>query len=231
MKRVSFLLVFIISFFILKIKLLAISDISISSYNISPIFDKNIHVYNVYVEENREIITLQVNKEENEIVTGSGSKSLKKGLNVFIINEYEGEKVDNSYTINIVRGDYISYDSSYLSNLTIQGYDIDFSKDKYVYIIDVHDESFLDVDYSLESSLSSARLSGDLFLNKSENTINIKVTNKDKSSSKVYTIIAYKEKNSEVISNISNKSNVKYIVFLIFSIAIFIFLFIYHIFN
>ena len=76
----------LLTFFLFTIKLNAIENISINRETLVPDFSKETRVYNVYVLSSTEIITINATGEENELITGTGSKSLKKGLNVFEIN-------------------------------------------------------------------------------------------------------------------------------------------------
>lgn len=69
----------LLTFFLFTIKLNAIENISINRETLVPDFSKETRVYNVYVLSSTEIITINATGEENELITGTGSKSLKKG--------------------------------------------------------------------------------------------------------------------------------------------------------
>ena len=85
MKKTFLLLTFFL--FITNVK--AINNITINNNQIIPEFNKNIETYNVFVNDEIEIITINAEIEENEEVTNLGSKSLKRGLNTFVITSYK----------------------------------------------------------------------------------------------------------------------------------------------
>lgn len=195
----------IILFFALTIKLNALENITIKNETLAPLFDKNIYVYNVFVSENTQIITINASKEEDEIVTGTGSKSLKKGLNVIEITSYKnGSEV--TYKLNITRGEVVyNKETSHLNSITIEGVDLDFEKDKYYYEIDT-DKDRLDINYELDNPLQTVKASGDIILNKEENYIKLEVTSEDKKSETTYIIKANKPK--KIIHEKETKSNI-----------------------
>ena len=191
MKKILF---FIISFFILNIKLSAINNISVNNQFMSPSFDKEVHTYNIYTLDNVEIITINVISEENETITGSGSKSLKKGLNTFQIISYI-DNIKEIYTLNIIRGN-ITYDEndSYLKELSISGYDINFDKDIDTYTIDKNSEDILYIKYASYNPKAIIRL------NETKDNIEIEVISENKKNKKLYTInINNNELNKEII--------------------------------
>ena len=86
MKKLYLILTLLITFFSFTINSKAITNITINNNTLVPEFNKEMNVYNVFVNPNIEIITINITKEENEIVTGGGSISLKKGLNIIKIH-------------------------------------------------------------------------------------------------------------------------------------------------
>lgn len=195
MKKTYSLLILILAFFSFTLNLKAISNITINNNKLVPTFDVNTHIYNVFVSKKTEIITINVTPDEGEVVTGGGSISLKKGLNVIEIISYIDEKMISKYVLNITRGD-VSADKSIatLSNIKIENHELEFKSDIYSYNIDaLEDENRLDIFYETSSPLSSVKLEGDVNLNKERNIINLIVTSGDKKSTKIYTIKVYKE--------------------------------------
>ncbi len=183
----------IIVFFVFSFKLNALENITIKNELLAPLFDKNVFVYNVFVSENTQIITINAVKEEDEIITGIGSKSLKKGLNVIEITSYKNGK-ETTYKLNITRGEAIyNKETSHLDNITIEGIDLNFEKDKYYYEIDT-EEDRLNISYELNNPLQTVKVSGDIILNKEENIIKLEVTSEDKKSETIYIIKANKPK-------------------------------------
>lgn len=183
----------------------ALENISINNVSLSPVFDKNIKVYNAFVSEDKEIITINVVSEENEIITGSGSISLKKGLNENYIMCYKNDVLIDKYILNIVRGD-LEYreDDSFLKNLIIEGYDINFDKNNYYYEISDVKEDRINLYYERENPLSVVKVSGDVILKKEENIIKIEVTSENKNNKSTYIIKVLKK-----INNVLKESSEK----------------------
>lgn len=197
MKKEFTLLMMFIAFFLCVNNLKAISNITINNNQLIPSFDKSIHVYNVFVDESVQIITINVSEEDGEIITGSGSKSLKIGLNNIEIVSYINGEINSSYILNITRGEVV-YDkeNASLKTLEIVGYNIDFKSDKYNYEIEAkeNDESLI-INYKPVNPLSKVKVYGDLFLNKEDNKIIIEVISEDKKHSSSYEIKVKKDLN------------------------------------
>lgn len=175
MKKLLFLIL------LLPCSLNAVENIKINNYSLSPEFNKNSHIYNVYTNKDREIITIIAEAEEGEIVTGTGSKSLQLGLNTFIVSGKE------DYIVNVFRGEDINDSSALLKYLNVDGFD----KNTFIYYVNSIDE----VNYITESPTAKTKLYYD------DNAVKIDVIN-----SKVintYTIYF----NNEIESDISNKSD------------------------
>ncbi len=205
MKKILNLLTLLIIFFSFYLNLNAISNISINNNNLVPEFNNNTKVYNVFVKEDVEIITINVEKLDNEIVTGIGSQSLKKGLNVLEIISYIDEVEIERYKLNITRGNVV-YDknNSTLKLLNIEGFNINFNEFVYDYEIKVNELDKLNIIYETSSPYSTVKVSGDIILNEGENNINIKVTSGNGKNSTIYKIKVYKEISKSI--NNSRKS-------------------------
>lgn len=199
MKKILFLLTIFFSFIF---NLYALNNISINNNMLIPEFNKNTKVYNVFVPSNIEIITIVVDKDDNEVITGSGSKSLKEGLNVIEIISYINDIEVERYTLNITRGN-ITYDktNSNLKNLIINDYEINFNEFVYEYEIKVKTNDKLNIHYETNTPLETVTLKGDTSLKNKENVITIKVISGDKKHSSTYKIKIIKE----LKDNTSNK--------------------------
>ncbi len=192
MKKALFTL--LLTFFSFISSYNALTNITINGTKLVPTFDKNITNYNVFVSSKTEIITINVTSEDGEVVTGAGSKSLKKGLNEMEIKVYINEELQKVYTLNIVRGDieFVKSDGT-LKSLTIKNHEIDFDSDTYEYIIDASVlENNLDIHYETTNPASSVKLTGNT-LNKNENIIKLEITSEDKTTTKEYIIKVNKE--------------------------------------
>ena len=196
MKRYTLFTLIII--FLYTIRLNAIENISINNYNLIPSFEKEIKIYNIFVPSTKEIITINATPSENEIITGTGSKSLKMGLNEIEINSYIDEVLVSTYLLKITRGDVIFDESnSFLKSLTVHDYKLDFQKNIFEYHIEVNNEDRLIIDYETFNPKEVVKVSGDVILNKENNVINLKVISEDKKNTSNYKIYAYKKQEKE----------------------------------
>lgn len=178
----------LLTFFLFTIKLNAIENISINRETLVPDFSKETRVYNVYVLSSTEIITINATGEENELITGTGSKSLKKGLNVFEINSYINDILTESYTLNITRGeDVFDNETSRLEDLSITGYNIDFKSDNFNYEISLNEDENLEVIYKVSNPKMNVKVS------KTNDLITIKVISENKKNESVYVVKINKE--------------------------------------
>lgn len=190
MKKTYKIITLILAFFSFINFSHALTNISINNNKLIPEFDINTHTYNIFVNSKTEIITINVETEGNEIVTGSGSKSLKKGLNEINIISYINEEQVATYKLNIIRGEYKpSKKDATLKNITIKGHEINFTSEKNEYSIEASkEENKLDITYEQTSPTSKVKMTGDLNLNKEENIIKLEVTSEDKKTSNTYII-------------------------------------------
>ena len=178
----------LLAFFLFTIKLNAIENISINNETLVPTFSKETRVYNVYVLSTTEIITINATSEENELITGTGSKSLKKGLNVFIINSYVNDTLTESYTLNITRGeDVFDDETSSLEDLSITGYNIDFKSDNFNYEISLNEDEELKVIYKVSNPKMNVKVS------ETSDLITIKVISENKKNESIYKVKVNKE--------------------------------------
>lgn len=172
----------------------AIENIKVNDENLSPYFDNEIKIYNYFT--NKENIKISVTESKDEEVSGYGFFTLTENMTDFIIssNKY-GE-----YTIRVFKNyDNNNYKNlSGISNLYIEGYEIDFDKNKYEYSITLNDEEMLDIEYELINPESYVSITGNGNFNENDNLITINIDNKEE-----YKIHAYKTINaSKIIENI-----------------------------
>lgn len=185
----------LLTFFLFTIKLNAIENISINRETLVPDFSKETRVYNVYVLSSTEIITINATGEENELITGTGSKSLKKGLNVFEINSYINDILTESYTLNITRGeDVFDNETSRLEDLSITGYNIDFKSDNFNYEISLNKDEDLEVIYKVNNPKMNVKVS------ETNDLITIKVISENKKNESVYKVKINKEVKANAVA-------------------------------
>ncbi len=208
----KYIITLLIVFFSLTLKLHAITDISIKGVTLSPEFNVSTKVYNAFVSEDTQIIGINVTKLPEEIVTGSGSISLKKGLNVVEVISYINDTVTDSYTLNIVRGSFTyNKKDATLKTIKIDGIDLNFDSNIFDYTLEVPEElKELKIDYKTTSPYAVSKLKGDLFLDHKENKVTITVTSEDKKETNTYTLTFKKliaEKVSKTKSSLFDNKN------------------------
>lgn len=184
------ILTMFITFILFTSHLLAIENITVTNSTLVPTFNKSTKIYNVFVNKDTQIVSINAAKDENEIVTGSGSVSLKMGLNTFVVTSFIDKDKKEEYTLNITRGDNkFLEDDAYLKKLNIENYDIDFDKGIYYYEINAKEETDrLFITYETENPLAKVSLSGDIILKNKENIIKLEVVSANKKNTVVYTL-------------------------------------------
>ena len=206
----------------------AIEDIKIDNNKVIPSFNKNIKIYNYYTENDN--INIEVKKNKNETISGDGNYHLDKMQNDFIITNGK-----EKYTVHVFKKYDKNYkEESYIKNITVEGYNIDFDRNKHNYEITIQDENNLNIDYELSNLDDKLEIIGNGNYNKTDNVIKIILNNKDEYtihvlktqnvSSLVKDEIEYKELSS------TKKEIVKIIIITISCIFVFMFyylLFIY----
>lgn len=181
------IITFILIFFLFIIEVNAIENISINNYDLVPRFDKSTKVYNVFVNSTAEIVTINAIESKNEIITGNGSKSLKKGINKFEINSYLDNKLLNSYIIFITRGEELPLeDDAHLESVLINNKDINFESDKFIYYIS---DNILDIDYTSKNPNSFVSLKT------TNEEVTIKVVSENKENTNTYKFLINKSLN------------------------------------
>ena len=152
-----------------------LSNLSIDKGNIT--FNKNTTSYKVTVNPNVEKITISATAESNKAkISGIGSKKLKYGNNKFEIKVTAENESIKKYIINVNRTDNRSSEAD-LSNLSIEGFNIDFNKETNYYELEVPNDTE-SINISASSVSSKSKISGigqkDLVIG--ENNFEIKVT-------------------------------------------------------
>ena len=208
----------IVILFIINNHVLAIENIKIDNNDLIPSFDKKINTYNYYTNNNE--VNLIIKKEKNESINTEGVIYLEKMINTIKIESSKKEK----YTINIIKDYDKDYkDKSYLINLSIDGYNIDFDKERFEYVIILHDENNLNINYELSNYDDKVEILGNGNFNKSDNLI--KVILNDKIEYKIHALKTLNVSNikKEEIKEISStkKEIVKLIIITISCIFVF----------
>lgn len=184
-------------------------------------FSKDKLEYDVEVSNNVDKIdiTAEVNNDKSKVAIPS-DLSLKVGNNSFTIVVEAEDGTKSEYKINVKRLDRVLSSNTNLSKLVINGYNISFSKDKYIYDLGNIKSSKLNITATSEDVLSKVKIYGNDNIGKND-VIVIKVTAED-GSSKEYILYA----NNTKSSNVKNILLVCSLVVLIASLVVnFVFIF------
>lgn len=93
-----------------------LKSLTVSDYELSPEFKKDVLEYNVEVENEIESIVITATKEDNAAhVLGDGEKTLTEGINKFVITVTAEKGNKKEYVVNVVRKEldpiYVKYDN------------------------------------------------------------------------------------------------------------------------
>lgn len=184
-----------------------LASLSISSGTLSPAFNADIVSYSATVSESS--INISASKgDSGQTITGTGTKTLKYGLNTFDIVVKSAAGTIKTYTISITRTDNRSSNNN-LSSLSVDVGTIKFNKSTTSYSLTVSsDVTSMKVNATLEDSKSTFA-SGygprTVKLNYGSNSVVIKV-NAENGASKSYTIKVNREDNRSSNNNLSSLS-------------------------
>lgn len=171
-------------------------------------FNKDIYEYNLYVDYRTTSITLEgLLGDKYATTTGFREYKLTGDKTVILIEVVSETGEVQTYKINVIK-EYPSTNTStkqmslssnnYLQTLKIEGYEIEFDKDKLEYEITVgSDVTSLDITAIAQLSSANVRIYGNDNFKEGENIVTIVVTAED-GSEKTYTIKVNKESAKKV---------------------------------
>lgn len=174
-----------------------LKNLSISDVNFEFSSDK----YDYEVDVNNDVDKIEIEaivNNDKAKVTIPEDLSLKIGKNKFTIVVEAEDGTKKEYNISINRLDRKLSNNAYLSKLTIEGYDIIFRKDKYIYNIGDIKNNKLNVKAEAEDKTSKIDIYGNNSIGKN-GVIVVKVTAEDKTTSEY---IIYVNNNSTNIKDI-----------------------------
>lgn len=156
-------------------------------------FNPNELDYTLYVDSYINNITLF--GEVNDIyanVTGLGNYTLNNDVTNIEVKVTAENGTSQTYTVKVVK--IYKSSNNNLSNIVIDGYELDFDKDKLEYTINVDaNVTELDISALVEDPKSWAKIEGNESFEEGENIVTIKVYAED-GSTKTYTIKVNKAK-------------------------------------
>lgn len=194
------------------------NDASLKSLVIKGInfeFSKDKLEYDVEVSNNVDKldITAEVNNDKAKVTIPS-DLSLKVGNNSFTIVVEAEDGTKSEYKINVKRLDRVLSSNTNLSKLVINGYNISFSKDKYIYDLGNIKSNKLNITATSEDALSKVKIYGNSDIGRND-VIVIKVVAED-GSNKEYILYA----NNTKSSNVKNVLLICFLVALIASLVV-----------
>ncbi len=174
-------------------KVCALEDIKIDNQDLIPKFNKNIFVYNYFT--NNEEVKVNVKESKNE------TSDVKDTYNLNEMNNEIKIKTSNNqeYIIHISKNyNKNMKDESYIKDIKIEGYEINFDKNIHDYNITINDESNLIINCDLSNDNDYLQILGNGNFNKSENLITIILNNETKYYIHVYKTLNVSKNLNEV---------------------------------
>ena len=177
--------ILIVFLFCYCINIYALEDIEVIGGRLSPLFQKDIYVYNYYTSMDEISIGVDGNISNYE---------LNDGINEINIS---------GYIINVFKN-YKESDEIYLIDLNVKGYEINFNKDIFEYDLYIADEESLDISYKISKDNARVDVIGNGNFNKSHNVISVILYAENELE---YTINVYKSMN---VSKIEKENIIKF---------------------
>lgn len=222
MRKVILIATVVISFLFFYPEIMALNNVEIENHVISPRFSKDIKKYNIFLEEGENKLVFKCTLEENEEVNNCIEHEITSEMQEIILTSSIGNE---EYIFKVFNPSYKVLEQALLKRLTIEGYEIDFDKDRFDYEITIEDETSLNIDFETLSSVSKTVFEGNENLNSAKNIITIKVITSDNKYENNYTITVNKAKAVfNNLNNVKSKSNYNWIyIFIIIIVNVLIF--------
>ena len=176
------------------LKSLIVNDIDIN-------FNPSINEYNVEVSSNVSSVKIDAVANDNKATIKLPTNlSLVTGANQFLIEVVAEDGTVLSYKVNVTRLEKLLSDNALLSNIKIDGYNLNFSSDVFEYNIGTIKNNYLDIRAITEDSSATVVIIGNSNIGKDDSII-IKVTSEAGSVKKYIIYASYVGEVSEVKSN------------------------------
>lgn len=176
------------------LKSLIVNDIDIN-------FNPSINEYNVEVSSNVSSVKIDAVANDNKATIKLPTNlSLVTGANQFLIEVVAEDGTVLSYKVNVTRLEKLLSDNALLSNIKIDGYNLNFSSDVFEYNIGTIKNNYLYIRAITEDSSATVVIIGNSNIGKDDSII-IKVTSEAGSVKKYIIYASYVGEASEVKSN------------------------------
>lgn len=180
------------------------SDATLKSLNVNDIdinFNPSINEYNIEVSSNVNSVRIDAVANNNKAkVKLPTSLSLVTGANQFLIEVVAEDGTILNYKVNVTRLEKLLSDNALLSNIKIDGYDLNFSSDVFEYNIGIIKNNYLDIRAITEDGSATVVITGNSNIGKDDSII-IKVTSEAGSVKKYIIYASYVGDANEVKSN------------------------------
>ena len=184
-----------------------LSSLKIPNATISPKFDKNVTDYTSTIQDITEITVNAIASDPNaKIMISENYKNLQKGDNdVKITVTAEDGKTTKTYVIKVTlkmtpTNEELLKASALLSNLKIQGFNLDFTKELKKYTLTVpYKTSKLKINAEPENPNAKVEIDGNKKFIVGRNIIKINVTSEDEQNKETYTINVVRSKQKKKI--------------------------------
>ncbi len=180
------------------------SDATLKSLNVNDIdinFNPSINEYNIEVSSNVNSVRIDAVANNNKAkVKLPTSLSLVTGANQFLIEVVAEDGTILNYKVNVTRLEKLLSDNALLSNIKIDGYDLNFSSDVFEYNIGIIKNNYLDISAITEDGSATVVITGNSNIGKDDSII-IKVTSEAGSVKKYIIYASYVGDANEVKSN------------------------------
>ncbi len=134
-----------------------LSSLSVDGKSV-PSFSSSNTSYNLANTDADTIVISATPSDSKATVTGTGSKTLRYGVNSFDIVVTAESGARKTYTVSVTKNDYRNTNNN-LQSLTVEGYDLIFNKDKLTYTLIV-DHSVTSVNISAQAEDEKAKVAG-----------------------------------------------------------------------
>lgn len=179
----------------------SLKELTLSNGSIE--FNSNVFNYNVEVSHDIDKISISaVANDSNASVKIPSDLSLKDGDNKFVIEVTAQDGTKKEYEINVKRLDKVLSTDSSLKSLIINGYDIEFNTEKYVYNIGEIKSSSLKIEAVANDSNASVKIHGNESIGK-DDVVVIEVEAEDKTKTEYIIYASNKSDNNRSSSKVA----------------------------
>ena len=207
----------------------SLSGLSIPNATLSPAFNKNTYDYTVDLKDVKSVEVKATASDPNaKIQISDNYKNLQKGENnisIVVTSEDGAKKLTYKIKINLEltpTEEELKLADASLSSLEIKDYKIEFNPEEVKYYIDVpYKTTSLVITPKTTNENATFEISGNDKLIVGKNTVNIKVTAEDGTTTKTYSVIVTRlQQNKKIIQTCPDTTSVK--EWIIFSVGLFL---------